>query len=156
MTCWFNMDGEVESWRKTHFNRNWMEFEIRLSQAFQKFWERPWGLSFPLGLYCEEYERDYRFVRIKYKDCATCRYLRFGRCSKGLVPDKQNGVWDAEGSEMTRAFHPCPKCGYVHRKGHCPICGTLWCDFSSISTVDKKDDVVPRHPPWKNTLTLNC
>jgi len=41
--------------------------------------------SFPLGRYCFEYRRE--FGTEEQKDCATCFWLRFGKCSKGLMPN---------------------------------------------------------------------
>lgn len=49
----------------------------------ETFWIQP--KSFPLGRYCFEYQRE--FGTKEQKDCATCYWLRFGKCSKGLMPN---------------------------------------------------------------------
>ena len=42
--------------------------------------------SFPLGLYCSKYTVHYALSQISKKDCGTCRHLKFGRCSKNIIP----------------------------------------------------------------------
>lgn len=51
----------------------------------KSFWDSV--TSFPLGLYCEDFRYHYKMGNLA-KDCATCNFLSFGRCSKGKMPNK--------------------------------------------------------------------
>jgi len=50
---------------------------------FEKFWKSV--ESFPIGLYCNEFHYDWRMEKLP-KDCATCTFLRLGKCSRKKVP----------------------------------------------------------------------
>lgn len=49
----------------------------------QEFWEN--AKSFPLGLYCDEFAYGGNLTSLP-KDCATCHYLRLGKCSRSKIP----------------------------------------------------------------------
>jgi hypothetical protein len=59
---------------------------VPTAKEYERFWF--WHkLSFPLGVYCDEYERDYCYKKNVYKDCGTCQFLRLGQCARGHVPN---------------------------------------------------------------------
>jgi len=61
-------------------------FSIYHGSEYITFWSR--RKTFPLGLYCESHEFDWRFreTGVTLKDCGTCRYLYRGRCWIRKVP----------------------------------------------------------------------
>jgi len=74
-------------------------FFIYHGSEYITFWSK--RLTFPLGLYCESHELDWRFRETGYtlKDCGTCRFLRFGRCFLRKVPRLKKEIEAKEAKE---------------------------------------------------------
>lgn len=60
--------------------------QIKREIRFEAFWDSI--DSFPLGVYCEKFEYDWRMENLPM-DCATCTYLSIGKCSQGRIPNKR-------------------------------------------------------------------
>lgn len=60
-----------------------VEKQKQKMSSVEKFWNNV--SKFPLYRYCEEYQREY-WAEILIKDCSTCRFLQFGKCSKNRIP----------------------------------------------------------------------
>jgi len=60
-------------------------FYVGMSREYEDFWRMVH--SFPLGLWCGEFEYHNRAMEPLPKDCGRCYHLQFGKCSKGLIPN---------------------------------------------------------------------